>query len=260
MKILPMLKSASMKTLFFSIVLFASSLVCTAQPEMVVDPNAELRTLDGHFNRIQVSHGIDLYLSQSENEAIAVSASEDRFRSSIRTEIKNGVLMISYQGDRLMNMGNKKLRAYVSFKNLRFIEASGSCDVLAQGVIAVPALTLELSGSSDFKAAIKVDELRINLSGSSDVNISGSASTVKIQSSGASDVKAYGLIAETCTAETSGASDIQITVNKELSAEASGSSYIYYKGNPAVKEKQVSGSSKIRQVTGKEEESDLQLP
>ncbi len=249
-----------MKTLFFSIVLFAGSLVCTAQPELVVDPNAELRSLDGHFNRIQVSHGIDLYLSQSENEVIAVSASEDRYRSSIRTEIKNGVLMISYQGERLMNIGNKKLRAYVSFKNLRFIEASGSSGVLVQGVISVPTLALELSGSSDFKAAIKVDELSINLSGSSDVNISGTAGTVKISSSGASDVKAYGLISEICTAETSGASDIQITVNKELSAEASGASYIYYKGNPTVKQKEVSGSSKIRQVTGKEEDADGPLP
>jgi len=230
--------------LFLFIILSAASL--QAQNYVVVDPNAELRTLEGSFSSIKVSGGIDIYLSQSDNEAIAVSAIEERFRQEIKTRVENGVLRISYEGDKLFGgMRNKKLKAYISFKSISRIEASGACDVRVSGKIDVASLDLILSGASDFKGAVKVNDLVMNLSGSSDVKISGTANSVKIESSGSSDVNGYDLVTDLCTASASGASDINITVNRELNASASGSSYIFYKGAGVVKEVHSSGSSSI---------------
>ena len=90
-----------------------------------------------------------------------------------------------------------------------------------------------------------VTSLIMDLSGASDVTISGSASVVVIESSGASDVKGYDLVTDMCTAKASGASDVNITVNKELNARASGSSDIYYKGSAVIKDMQSSGASNI---------------
>ena len=85
----------------------------------------------------------------------------------------------------------------------------------------------------------------MNLSGASDVSISGTASVVNIESSGASDVKAFDLVTDMCTAKASGASDVNITVNKELNAHASGASDIYYKGSAVIKDMQSSGASNV---------------
>lgn len=217
----------------------------TAQKKIIDDPNAEVRSLSGSFGNIEISGGIDLFLSQYETESVAVSASSDQYRQNIKTVIENNTLKIYYDGGKHWNTGNKKLKAYVSFKNLARLHASGACDVQVTGVIQVPSLVLDMSGASDFKGEIKVGNLTMELSGASDATVRGSAETVSIQSSGASDVKGYELVTDVCNAKASGASDINITVTKEISAHASGASDIYYKGNAVIKGMHSSGASSV---------------
>lgn len=215
-----------------------------AQKTFVNDANAEVRIVTGSFNNIVISGGIDLYLSQYDNESIAVSASSVQHKQNIKTEVENNTLKIYYDGANPWNSG-KNMKVYVSFKTLEKLKASGACDVQVAGTIQVPALILDMNGASDFKGAVKVNTLTMELSGASNVKISGAASLVSIHSSGASDVKGYDLVADVCNAKASGASDINITVNKELSAHASGASDIYYKGNAVIKEMRSSGASSV---------------
>ena len=226
-------------------VVVMAAIVAKAQDDIVVDPNAEVRTLNNSFSSVKVSGAIDLYLSQSDNEAVAVSAAEDRFRNCIRTIVENGTLNIYYDGEKGMIPRNRKLKVYLAFKNMDKIEASGASDVTLSGTIISPALQVYLSGASNFRGSVKVNDLRMNLSGASDVSISGTAIAVNIESSGASDVKGYGLVTDICTARASGASDIYITVNKSLQAHASGASDISFKGDGVIKEMHSSGSSSI---------------
>jgi len=67
----------TMKFFFLFAIITLATIVARAQ-EVIVDPNAEARTLSGSFTAIKVSGGIDIYLSQSDNEAVAVSASEEK--------------------------------------------------------------------------------------------------------------------------------------------------------------------------------------
>jgi hypothetical protein len=232
-----------MKKLFLSIIILVAG-VATAQKAVINDPNAEARTINGSFTTIKISGGIDLYLSQYQTESVAVSASSEKYRENIKTVVENNILKIYYDGGNNWT-GNKKLKAYVSFKTLEMLEASGACDVDVAGVINVASLNLTMTGASDFKGAVKVNNLSIQLTGASDVKISGTATNLSVQSSGASDVKGFDLVTETCTAKASGASDINITVNKELNAHASGASDISYKGNAVLKDKQSSGASSV---------------
>ncbi len=234
-----------MKKCLLSIVSFVFFIGAFAQKTFVNDANAEVRKLSGSFNNIKVSGGIDLYLSQYDQEAVAVSASSEEYTRNIKTIVENNTLRIFFEGGRTWNSGNKKLKVYVSFKQLEKLVASGACDVQVAGTIQMPSLKLDLNGASSFKGTIKVDDLSMELSGASDVKMQGFAAAVYIQSSGASDVKGYELVADVCTAKASGASDINITVNKELNATASGASDIYYKGQAIVKKMNSSGASSI---------------
>ena len=216
-----------------------------AQKTFVNDANAEVRNISGGFSNITVSGGIDLFLSQYDQVSVAVSASSPEIIQNIKTVVENNTLRIYYDGGKGWNSGNKKMKVYASFKTLDKLTASGACDVEVAGAIESSSLKLNMSGASNFKGAVKVDNLDLELSGASDVKINGTSKTLSIQSSGASDVKAYDLIAEVCNAKASGASDINITVNKELNASASGASDIYYKGNAVIKEMHSSGASSI---------------
>lgn len=235
-----------MKKYFFSICFALFFTGVHAQKTIVNDANAEVRKLSGSFNSIVISGGIDLYLSQYDQESVAVSASSNQYIENIKTVVENNILKIYYDGGgKRWNSSNKNMKAYVSFKTLEKIQASGACDVQSEGFIQSPRLMLDMSGASSFKGAVKVNSLKMELSGASDVNISGTSSVLAIQSSGASDVKGYELVSEFCTAKASGASDINITVTKELNVEASGASDIYYKGDAIIKGMHSSGASSI---------------
>jgi Putative auto-transporter adhesin, head GIN domain len=234
-----------MKKIMACLFFLGAVFIANAQKEIVNDANAELRIINGSFNNIKISGGIDLFLSQSDDEAVAVSASENKFKDGIKTIVENNTLKIYYLGNRSWNSEKKSLRIYLSFKTIEKIEATAACDIQVAGSIAVPSLKLSLSGASDFKGAVNVTDLKMDLSGASDVIIKGIAKTVNIESSGASDVKGYDLITSFCNVKASGASDVQITVNSELNVNASGSSDISYKGDAVIKEKHTSGASGV---------------
>ncbi|HEY6902284.1 MAG TPA: head GIN domain-containing protein, partial [Puia sp.] len=189
---------------------------------------------------------IDLYLSQGEEEAVVVSARDEEWRDRIVTEVVDGILRIKMD-KRKFNSGSGKMKAYVSFTSLDRLSASGACDVYVDGVISGRDLSLKLNGASSFKGAIHVGELQLEQNGASDSRITGAVTgAIKVICTGASDLKGYDLTVESCEAHASGASDIKITVNKELKASASGASSVFYKGEAVVSESHSSGASTIR--------------
>ncbi len=231
-------------------VLFISflSLPLLAQKQTVNDPNAQARKVSG-FTGIKVSDAIDLYLSQDDEEAVAVSAAKTEDRDRIQTEVENGVLKIWYaeKGRWWKNTGNKKLKAYVSFKRLNKLIASGACDVYVSNVINSPDADFELrfSGASDFKGEINAKTMNADLSGASDVEIRGKVGQLQVEASGASEFNGYGFATDQCSAHASGASEIKVTVNKELTARASGASGIRIAGDGLIKDQKSSGASSI---------------
>ena len=232
--------------------LFFILTACTVTAQKVInDPNAEKRNVSG-YHAISVSSGIDLYLSQG-TESVVISASETKYRDRIRTEVKNGVLTIRYESNSNLHIdwGNndRKMKAYVSFKELDKVTASGGSDVDVDGTIKVNSLSLDLSGGSDFDGRVETDQLKVEASGGSDAKISGTAKSLDIDASGGSDFKGYDLVTDVCDLSASGGSDVYITVNKELSADASGGSDVYYKGNGTVRELKSSGSSSIKKTS-----------
>ncbi len=225
-------------------VLFAAGI----NAQQINDPNAEIRTAK-NFHAINLSSAFDVFITQANEEAVAVSAADAKDRERIKVEVKNGVLFIDFESKGMKwGSGNKKLKAYISFKQIDALNVSGACDVFISGTLKAPELSLHQSGASDVKGRIEVGKLKVDLSGASDVTITGTATHLSIEASGASDFKGFDLITEICNAQASGASDIKITVNKELSAQATGASDVKYKGNGVIRELKSSGSSSVRKV------------
>ena len=220
-------------------------LTATVFAQKINDPNAESRTVSG-FNAVDVSNAFDIVLTQGNSEAVAVSASEKKYIDQIKVEVKNGVLMIRYEGKgKILGGNHKDLKAYISVKNINAISISGATDLYISGTLRSEELTLTQSGASDAKGKIEAGKLTVKISGASDAVLSGSVGHLWIDASGASDFKGFNLTSDICDAKASGASDIKITVQKELSAKASGASDVHYKGNGVVTDMKSSGSSSV---------------
>ena len=233
----------------FLLFLAVAACITSVQAQKTInDPNAEVRNVSG-FHAIKVSHAIDVYLSQSGSEAVAVSATETKYRDRIMTTVEDGVLKVWFDNDdnwKLWNnTGNKKLKVYISFKNLDRLTASGACDVHVDGVIKANTLNINLSGASDLRGGIDAGTLVFVQSGASDATLTGRAGDMKIDASGASSFKGYDMQTENCQVKASGASDVKITVTKELNARASGASSIQYKGGGVIRDMHTSGASSV---------------
>jgi hypothetical protein len=238
-----------MKKLFFLAICALLTGNLRAQQTTIHDPNVELRDVKG-FHAIEVSNGIDLYLSHGEQEQVAVTAKDNNWRDRIHTEVVDGVLKIFIKReDGFHWRPNPKMKVYISFLKLDRLNASGASDIFVDGEIAGEDLLIGLSGASDFKGSVRVDQLVLDQSGASDAVIRGTVvGLTTIHTSGASDIKGYELSTDSCVAHASGASDIQITVHKEIDTQASGASSVHYKGNPSVEKIHSSGASNVKKV------------
>jgi len=258
-----------MKKILFAFLLLAGFAVNAQEKTSVIyDENAELRKVSS-FTAISVSSAIDLYLTQSNKNDVAVSASNDEIRDHIITEVVGGTLIIRL-GDKgnwmsWRKWGNYKTKAYVSIKDIDALTASGASNVHLVNTIESPKMRIKLSGASDFKGNIKAGVLMYQLTGASDykgevvansidiegsgasnIELTGTVDDLSVGISGASDAKLYNLTAKGAILKASGASHVGVTVTEILKASASGASDINYKGNPNVKESNTSGASNIR--------------
>jgi hypothetical protein len=224
----------------------AAGFTSIAQEKVIRDANVEKREVPA-FHSIRVGDGIDLYLTQSDEEGVAVSANKIEDRDKIRTEVENGVLRISYgrSGGVVIGWRNRSLKAYVSVKTLKELRAGGGSDVYAESGLTVGDFKLHVSGGSDFRGTINAENLELRASGGSDIRISGKAVNLKASCSGGSDIYAFDLEAEYAFVSAGGGSDARVHVTRELGAEASGGSDIDYKGDPVIKYKSTGGGSSV---------------
>lgn len=254
-----------MKKLY--VVLF--SLICfqafAQNTSLIYDDNAQLRQV-GNFKAIKVSSAIDLYLTQSNETKVAVSAADIAVRNKIETTVEGETLVIKLAySNGWGSWGNHKMKAYVSVKELNALMGSGASNIHLLSTISVPKLQVKLSGASDFKGNLEVGVLNVNLSGASDFkaeikagsfvlnasgasdcDIAGQADDMSVELSGASEAKLYNLKAKGAIVSTSGASTANVYVTELLKAQASGGSDINYKGTPVLKQNSSSGGSDIR--------------
>lgn len=210
---------------------------------VVVDANAEQRKVP-QFHAIDVSGGMDVYLSQGKQQGVAISTDSRDQNHLIHTEVIDGILKIYFSNGSFS--WNSKAKAYITCTQLDRLGSHGACNVRIFDTLMAKSLSIEFSGASDCKGGLIAQHLDLSASGACNLNLAGQIDKGKIELSGASRLKGYGLRFNTCTVEASGASGVSITVNKELSATASGASTIFYAGNCIVKDVDATGGSTIK--------------
>lgn len=201
------------------------------------------------FNEVTVSSGLDLYLTQTTNEALTIKGNEDLIKDVV-VEQNGSALVIKYKDG--VNWGrmfkNQSIKVYLNYKNLKSLTASGGSDVYTQNNLKADVLNLRASGGADLKLTLAVKDLTLTISGGSDAELKGSGENLVATASGGSDIDAFGYVVNNARVTASGGSDANIYVNKALEAGASGGSDVNYKGSAVLKKTSSSKSGDVNHI------------
>ncbi|WP_411768062.1 head GIN domain-containing protein [Winogradskyella sp. A3E31] len=188
----------------------------------------EDRILNDDFNAIEVSRGLDVYITQSGDYGLSVEADEN-LHDIILTEVENGTLKIT-TSDNIRK--SKSQKVMVNAKNLEAIKATSGSDVYSEGLISASNLKLTASSGADLNVEVKADQLICSASSGSDIKVAGNTTNLEAKATSGSDINAKNLIAEYSDVEANSGADISVHSSKELTANANSGGDVRYYGNP----------------------------
>ncbi len=198
--------------------------------------DTQTRPVD-QFEKISVSSGIDLYLTQGNTASVEVEADPDII-DKIITRVENGTLKIYIKEKQNWDWGwNQSRKVRVSFTEISAISASAGSDVYAEEPIELKELTIDASSGADISIDdLTADFVSIRSSSGSDAKVAGKTIRMEADSSSGSDLDCSDLVSEECEVSASSGSDALVNVSRSLKARASSGGDVRYKGNPSQKD------------------------
>ena len=144
----------------------------------------------------------------------------------LKTTVENDVLSVRYENT--SNVRNDNSEVFITMPVLTGLSSGGSGDMHVTG---------EFSGNTNFDA---------HISGSADITVEkGSAENFVLHSSGSGSFGSFGFTSQNADIAISGSGEAKITVGQKLKVKINGSGSVYYKGNPATVDNDISGSGKV---------------
>jgi hypothetical protein len=191
----------------------------------------EERAVSG-FDEISVSTGIEVVVNQDSFEKVVVEADEN-IQKILKTEVSGSKLKVYLEEG--VNYA-KKMKVYVTVKQLKSLEASAGSEVKTEGKINADNLKIHSSSGSEVHMEVACNFVSADSSSGSELTVSGTAVSVKAESSSGSELHASKLIAEKGEASSSSGSDLEVHATKEIKAHASSGANVTVYGNPAIRD------------------------
>lgn len=237
----------SIKTKILGLIIFTGFTYSTATAQ-------QTRTV-GDFTGIKAGDSFIINISQSDANSVKVTAPES-VQSQIKTEVKDGILIIISEGN---IKTNDDIVISVGIKSLNSLDISGAAELKSENQLICEKLNVTSNGAGDIHIDVKASEIIADISGAGDVTIKGTAQSMNATVSGAGNLKAAALETAKVKAKVSGAGDAKVYASQSLDADVSGAGSIIYKGNPVDRNVNISGAGSVRESksgTGDETASD----
>lgn len=199
----------------------------------------------GSFNSIEAGGAVTVRIKQDASHLVRVETDENLLEY-LEVFTDGNTLMIRTQ--RGYNLDpSKEIIVYAAAPQFRNLNISGASNLVSDNTISGDDLELGASGSSTIDMEVKVSKLQADLSGASTLELKGSAERFTTEGSGSSNIKCLGLSTEETTLDLSGASNAEVSANKQLNVDASGASDVRYRGNANINQKS-SGASSVQKI------------
>lgn len=220
-----------MKKIFASLLAISLLFSFALGQEVVTGEHVQKRSV-GSFHAVKTSAGIQVVLTKGSKPELAVTASDADLLDKVRTVVSNGELRISRDSDSWRfweKRRNWKVVVYVSYTELDGLDAS--------------------SGGSIQAKSLSLDRLTADVSSGGSITISGSANALSVDGSSGGIFRGYDFSVTNCKADVSSGGGVQVTVTKEISAEASSGGYVRFKGDGLIRNINVSSGGSVKRQT-----------
>jgi hypothetical protein len=205
--------------------------------------HTQIRKL-GSFDKVKASKGINVTLIEGETEEVDVHIKNAEV-SDVITTIKNRELQIKMKTKIYKDMA---VQVYVTYKQLREIDAGSGASIDAENTIY--AETLKLRGGTESNIILDVDVNNLDVNGStSKIELAGKTKYQEVNIGTGGKYLAYNLECEETYVKSTLGSIVEVVANKKLGATAGSGGVVYYKGEPQIIEKSENTGGKIKKDT-----------
>lgn len=197
----------------------------------------------GSFNAIDISGAFTVYLSQGDEESLVLET-DDNLMELVDTYVRGGRLYIETRG---IGIRNSTMKAHITVKDLKEIEASGAVKIIGKTSLNFDRLDIDVSGAAEIEMELYGNRMDLEISGAGKSYLKGEVEKVRISLSGASKTDAEELYTRVMNVDISGAGSARVNVRDQLSASVSGAGSVRYIGDPNV-QSSVSGAGKVSKI------------
>lgn len=199
----------------------------------------------GDFNSIEAGGAVQVRVRQDAAHSVRVETDENLLEY---LEIfKDGNTLVIHPKKGYNLQPSEEVIVHVSAPAFQALDVSGASAIISEGQLTTKDLELSASGASELRLDVAASDLQADLSGASTLELRGNSARFSTEASGASKIKCLNLVTDETTLDLSGATDAEITANKQLNIEASGASNVDYRGNPNINQNS-SGASSVRKM------------
>lgn len=195
--------------------------------------NMESRPVSG-CSGLQFKAVGKIIVTQGENEGLTIQA-DPEIRSRIHTEVKDGLLIISYDADWKDWTGfsfiDKGVTTFhLTLKEIKSVAISGVANLDA-AAITTDTLSLTLGGPATMTiGTLQVNTLNVEMTGVGSIDLAGKCSDQNVTLGGAGSYKAPRLESERTTVKLTGVGNATVWANEMLYATISGAGGVEYYG------------------------------
>ena len=204
----------------------------------------ENRTVTEKFTGLDVSSAIELTIEQSDKTEIIVEA-DDNLQSSIITEVKNGMLVIS--SEPYLNIRNGTRKVKVKLPIIENLEASSASSIHSLNTIKGSQIYIKASSAAQINLDLEMESINCKSSSAANLKLKGLAFKLDAQASSGSTTDCFKLLSNEVIADASSGSSINVHPIVSLKAEASSGASINYNSVPKKFEKNSSSGGSINQ-------------
>lgn len=213
------------------------------------------------FNKVVVSHKIDLVLIPGDTESIRIEYSGVD-KEKIIIDQSGHRLHVYLENAKFFDIGERRreswdrreryrhaqVTAYVTFKELKLIETRGEGNVLCEGNIVSKKLKVRAYGDTDVRFAyIEAGKVKARLYGDNTMRIrDGETGHISYKLFGDNRVDSRGLTSVTASTTVYGDGQVALHSSEELHVTSFGDPQLYVIGSPHISKGLILGNANIR--------------
>ncbi|MGB8252357.1 MAG: DUF2807 domain-containing protein [Anaerolineaceae bacterium] len=223
-----------------------------ADVKKVVEPSdsapSETRIFSGLTGLYHKGVG-NVYLTQGDKDELRIEA-DPEIRSRIKTEVKDGILVIRHDNDfiewmKIWTNGIEQLRFFLTIKDIRSIKLSGAGSLKAPAIHGDAFELVNSGAGSQTIENLDAHTFKVELSGAGSIVVAGKTMEQNVKLSGAGSYNAGRLESQKAVVKLSGVGSASVWVTGSLDANLSGIGSVEYRGEPQVS-KHITGLGSIK--------------